>query len=103
MMADKIEKVMVILRDGRKLQGVFRSYDQYGKLVTIRHGVMLIRSLVRTLSLSHPNSWPLLDLTVFHPSINSILCDPFTNSQLSARINHREITLQAGICRQGYR
>jgi hypothetical protein len=45
----------------------------------------------------------LLDLTVFHPSINSILCDPFTNSQLSARINHREITLQAGICRQGYR
>jgi small nuclear ribonucleoprotein (snRNP)-like protein len=23
---------MVILRDGRKLQGVFRSYDQYGEL-----------------------------------------------------------------------
>jgi small nuclear ribonucleoprotein (snRNP)-like protein len=27
------EKVMVILRDGRKLQGVFRSYDQYGELL----------------------------------------------------------------------
>lgn len=27
-----IEKVLVILRDGRKLLGVFRSYDQYGLL-----------------------------------------------------------------------
>lgn len=26
-----LEKVLVILRDGRKLIGVFRSYDQFGK------------------------------------------------------------------------
>lgn len=31
-MTDQTEKVLVILRDGRKLLGVFRSYDQYGKL-----------------------------------------------------------------------
>jgi len=29
---DRAEKVMVVLRDGRKLLGIFRSYDQYGKL-----------------------------------------------------------------------
>lgn len=28
----RTEKVLVILRDGRKLIGVFRSYDQFGKL-----------------------------------------------------------------------
>jgi len=30
---------MVILRDGRKLQGVFRSYDQYGELLFQVYGV----------------------------------------------------------------
>lgn len=28
--AESAEKVLVILRDGRKLLGIFRSYDQYG-------------------------------------------------------------------------
>ena len=45
------EKVMVILRDGRKLQGVFRSYDQYGELLCAMYGVMLnyISSRIATL------------------------------------------------------
>lgn len=29
---DPTEKVIVVLRDGRKLIGVLRSYDQYGRL-----------------------------------------------------------------------
>lgn len=28
-----LEKVIVILRDGRKLIGILRSYDQFGTLV----------------------------------------------------------------------
>lgn len=31
--ADQTEKVMVVLRDGRKLLGIFRSYDQYGEFI----------------------------------------------------------------------
>jgi small nuclear ribonucleoprotein (snRNP)-like protein len=27
-----VEKMLVLLRDGRKLMGVLRSYDQFGKL-----------------------------------------------------------------------
>jgi small nuclear ribonucleoprotein (snRNP)-like protein len=29
----RVEKVLVILRDGRKLLGLFRSYDQFGELL----------------------------------------------------------------------
>jgi hypothetical protein len=44
---------MVILRDGRKLQGVFRSYDQYGELFFQVYGVnaklhLLLASLHRS-------------------------------------------------------
>ena len=30
-----VEKVMVLLRDGRKLIGVFRSYDQFGEFLLL--------------------------------------------------------------------
>lgn len=36
----RVEKVIIVLRDGRKLIGVLRSYDQYGK-----HSVNLFPSL----------------------------------------------------------
>jgi hypothetical protein len=52
-LTNNIEKVMVILRDGRKLQGVFRSYDQYGELFFQVYGVnaklhLLLASLHRS-------------------------------------------------------
>lgn len=32
-------KMLVVLRDGRKLHGVLRSYDQFGKFVLVKHTI----------------------------------------------------------------
>lgn len=59
---------MVILRDGRKLQGVFRSYDQYGELVYRIRRVML-----NYISFLYRYSYPLLVRPTFsHIAVRSI-------------------------------
>jgi len=79
------EKLLVVLRDGRRLQGVLRSYDQFANLVLedtveriyhgsafgqTHHGVFIIRGenvvLVGQVDLDAEDELPLQEVTVEH-------------------------------------
>ena len=75
---------MVILRDGRKLLGVFRSYDQFGMS-------------------SHPSHTTSLIVFPFSRPAFFVDYSFLMHSQLSVRRHSGEVTLQAAIRRQRYR
>jgi len=58
---------MVILRDGRKLQGVFRSYDQYGELALwCREIVLTLLPFSISLSCLHQRLFPTCHTPFYH-------------------------------------
>jgi len=79
------KKMLVVLRDGRRLQGILRSYDQFANLVLedtveriyhgaafgqTRHGVFIIRGenvvLMGEIDLDLEDDAPLQEVTVEH-------------------------------------
>lgn len=46
MAADGIEKLVLVLRDGRKLVGVLRSWDQFGMLYRLLQTILTLGGLV---------------------------------------------------------
>jgi hypothetical protein len=86
---------MVILRDGRKLQGVFRSYDQYGELPFPMYGVNAKLHLLLYLY-TFPSSTCTSHHCYLHPTFleNALKFPPIANFLLESTIERLHYKLE---------